>query len=81
MIPTNMSIVFDKQLEHIREFENDVHWFNENYDELCKKYKNEYVAIKHPRVYHAKTQQELLKILEENNIDVYHTYIEFISDM
>jgi hypothetical protein len=75
-----MSIVLDKQLEHIREFEKDVHWYNENYDDLYNKYKNEYVAIKRPKVYNAKDADKLLKILDENNIDVAHTFIEFIND-
>lgn len=80
MIPDNMSIVVDEELENIKEFENDVHWYNENFDYLYNKYKNEYVAIKHSNVYHNKNINELLKILEENYIDFAHTFIEFIND-
>ena len=80
MISDNMSIVVDKELEQLKEFESNFHWYNENHDRLYKDYKNEYVAIKQPKVFHEKDLQKLLKILKDNYINPAHTFIEFIRD-
>jgi hypothetical protein len=73
-----MNIDFDNDLKNLIEFENDFHWASENYNKLYE-YKNEYVAIKHPNIYHSHDIDELLKILKENNIEPAHTFIQFIS--
>ncbi len=75
-----MSIVVDKELEQLKEYEKDFQYFKDNYDEIYKNHKNESVAIKNKKIYHHKDIGKLLQILKDNNIEPAHTFIQFIRD-
>jgi hypothetical protein len=75
-----MSIVLDKEFDQLREYEKDFDYFDDNYDELSNKYKNEFIAIKNGYIYHNKELEGLLQMLKTNKIDSSHTFIQFIRD-
>ncbi len=72
--------VDDKEFERLIEYDKDFDYFNDNYDELYRKFRNEFVAVKNQRIYNDKNPLILLEILNENNVDPVHTVIEFIKD-
>ena len=81
MVILDNSIVVDNDdLEQIREYDKDFDYFNDNYDELYRKHRNEFVAVKNRRIFNHKNPLRLLEILNENNVDPVHTIIEFIKD-
>jgi hypothetical protein len=81
MVLLDKSIVIDNnELEQLREYDKDFDYFNDNYDEFYRKYRNEFVAVKNRRIFNHKNPLNLLEILYENNVDPVHTIIEFIKD-
>lgn len=72
-----MSIIIDKELEQLKEYDNSFQWFIDNYDDLYSKYANEFVAIK-KQIYHDKDFNKLLQTLRENHIEPAQTFIDFI---
>jgi hypothetical protein len=81
MVLLDNGIVIDNdELEQLREYDKDFDYFNDNYDELYRKHRNEFVAVKNRRIFNHKNPLGLLEILNENNVDPVHTIIEFIKD-
>jgi hypothetical protein len=81
MVLLDKSIVADNnELEQLREYDKDFDYFNDNYDELYRKYRNEFVAVKNRRIFNHKSPLKLLEILNENNVNPVHTIIEFVKD-
>ncbi|MCI0698058.1 DUF5678 domain-containing protein [candidate division KSB1 bacterium] len=68
-------------LEKLRSSEADSIWFNEHYEELKAKYKNEWVAVFRKKVVdHHRNQKVLLRRLRENYPqDSDAIVVEFVS--
>ncbi|GEM_PF-1020348 len=68
-------------LEKMRNFEADDIWFNQHYEELKKKYKEEWVAVYHKQVVdHGKNLKPLLQRLRKSHPDhAGEIVIEFVT--
>ena len=75
-------LVYDKRgLENIRAFEDNIHWFKDNYSELKSKYRGQYVAIQNKAVVGSdKNSSVLLENLKRKSIDLTTLAIEFIDE-
>ncbi len=69
-----------KENEFPREYDRDLEYFNNKYNELCLTHKNEFVAVKNRQVYSNRDPLKLLEILNENDIDPRYAIIEFIKN-
>ena len=64
----------------LNQFADDIVWLHTHYDELIKKYNEEFVAIKnHNVVINDKDLNEFERKLREKDIDVSDHVIEFIK--
>jgi hypothetical protein len=68
-------------LEKLRDFRTDSIWFNQHYEELKRKYKEEWVAIFHKQVIdHGKSLKILLRRLRKNYPkDAGDMVVEFVT--
>ena len=69
----------DKKAEQLWQYDKDLNYFIDNYDELYHKHKNEFVAINNLRVFNSKEIDKLIETLNENNIDLALTIIAFVK--
>ena len=71
------------ELELLKKSEEDLEWFNENYEELKEDYDNEFVAIKEGNILaHNKDFEKLLnklKTMKENPANITIKYISKIK--
>ncbi len=74
-------LVVENELEKLKKFNRDVEWFQNNYENLKKDYKGEYVAINNQKVIgHDKDLNILIKKLKEQNEDISSFVIEQIHE-
>ncbi len=69
--------------EHVllEKFESNGIWLNEHYDEIYRKYRNEFVAVKDRRIIaHNSDFEALLKELKAMRIDPGEVLVEYISE-
>ena len=67
-------------LQLLNNLEEDLNWFQENLKSLQAEYEDKIIAIKEKKIIaSAKNIKELLKILEEKEIDQSEVLIETIS--
>ena len=69
--------------EHVllEKFESNGIWLNEHYDEIYRKYRNEFVAVKDRRIIaHNSDFEALLKELKAMRIDLREVLVEYISE-
>jgi len=73
-------IVVDKEvLKRIQKYDADLEWFQNNYKDLKKSYKGQYVAIQDELVIAANEDlKELLEVLKGE--DVSKILIEYVND-
>lgn len=65
-----------------KEYGKDFDHFHANRDDLCRKHKNEFVALKNLTVYHDADPLRLLELLRADGVvDISHAFIEFIGDV
>ncbi len=73
----------ESELELLKKSENDLEWFDENYEELKEEYDNEFVAIKEEQIIsHNKDFEKLLnklKAMKENPANITIKYISKIK--
>jgi hypothetical protein len=72
-------VVDDNELERLIEHDKDFDYSNDNYYELCRKYRNEFAAVKNRRVYNDKNHLVSLEFLNENSVGTVHTVTEFVK--
>lgn len=72
----------EQLIRTLENFEKDSKWFSENYDELKKKYKGEFVLIKDFRVVASgKSMEEIRQKAEEEGIDLSESVVEFVPSI
>ena len=65
----------------LEKFESNGIWLNEHYDEIYRKYRNEFVAVKDRRIIaHNSDFEALLKELKAMRIDLKEVLVEYISE-
>ena len=65
----------------LEKFESNGMWLNEHYDEIYRKYRNEFVAVKDRRIIaHNSNFEDLLKELKAMRIDLREVLVEYISE-
>ena len=65
----------------LEKFESNGIWLNEHYDEIYRKYRNEFVAVKDRRIIaHNSDFEDLLKELKAKRIDLREVLVEYISE-
>jgi len=65
----------------LEKFESNGMWLNEHYDEIYRKYRNEFVAVKDRRIIaHNSDFEALLKELKAMRIDLREVLVEYISE-
>ena len=65
----------------LEKFESNGMWLNEHYDEIYRKYRNEFVAVKDRRIIaHNSDFEALLKELKAMKIDLREVLVEYISE-
>ncbi|HDN73696.1 MAG TPA: hypothetical protein ENG16_01560 [Archaeoglobus sp.] len=65
----------------LEKFESNGMWLNEHYDEIYRKYRNEFVAVKDRRIIaHNSSFEALLKELKAMRIDLREVLVEYISE-
>ena len=65
----------------LEKFESNGIWLNEHYDEIYRKYRNEFVAVKDRRIIaHNSNFEDLLKELKAMRIDLREVLVEYISE-
>jgi len=65
----------------LEKFESNGMWLNEHYDEIYRKYRNEFVAVKDRRIIaHNSDFEALLKELKAMRIDLKEVLAEYISE-
>ena len=65
----------------LEKFESNGMWLNEHYDEIYRKYRNEFVAVKDRRIIaHNSDFEDLLKELKAKRIDLREVLVEYISE-
>ena len=65
----------------LEKFESNGMWLNEHYDEIYRKYRNEFVAVKDRRIIaHNSDFEDLLKELKAMRIDLREVLVEYISE-
>ena len=66
----------DEEIRILEEYEKDVDWFDEHYEELKKKYRDFIIAIEGRRVVaYGKNLSELIKKVEDAGLDPAYVYI------
>jgi len=74
-------LVLTPELRKLRRFDRDLAWFQSHYDDLKKKYKGEYVAVKDRMVIdHDENLTALFDRLKEKREDISSLVVEFISE-
>jgi hypothetical protein len=76
-----LDMAIDEDLGWMDEYGKDLVYFRANRDDLCNKHKNQFVAVKNLKVYHAINPLELQEQLKKNCVDVAHTFVEFMGDV
>jgi len=65
----------------LEKFESNSIWLNEHYDEIYRRYRNEFVAVKDRRIIaHNSDFEALLKELKAMKIDLREVLVEYISE-
>ncbi len=75
-----MNIDLDKELEKLREYEKDFQYVKQNFEEIYKNYKEEFIAVRNEKVYHNRDLHILLKSLTDCNIEPTDAFMEFKKD-
>jgi hypothetical protein len=74
-----MDNIHSNLLLAFKNFEEDSEWFFNNYEKIKEKHKGEYVLIKDKKIIAtARNTEELVKKVEELNIDISMAVIKFI---
>lgn len=74
-------VLYYKELQELKKFSNDLRWFQDNYQNLKKQFKGEYVAVKEARVVdHDKDYHLLLKRLRGRYPDLHNLVVEHINE-
>lgn len=74
-------VLYYKELQELKKFNNDLRWFQDNYENLKKQFRGEYVAVKDARVVdHEKDYHLLLKKLKRTYPDIRNLVIEYINE-
>jgi hypothetical protein len=60
-IPISMAL--DVDLGWMEEYGRDYDYFRANYNDLCRKHKNEFVAIKNLKIYHDANPLKLITMV------------------
>jgi hypothetical protein len=73
--------MYEEEIKKLRQFNEDLRWFQDNYQDLKKRFRGEYVAVLHSKVIdHDKDLHKVLKRLrEEKSLDTSSMVIEFIN--
>jgi len=75
-----MPILVSQQKKEFRKFENNMKWFQDNYEKLRELHAGEYVAINNSEVVmHNKDVRTLITQLREQYKDIGAFVIEFVS--
>ena len=70
-----------KELKFIEILNESIKFVEENFEELQKRYPNEFIAVRGNKVLaHAKNPKTLLKRLEKKGEDLVNVLIEFIPE-
>jgi nicotinamide riboside kinase len=74
-------LVYKKDEKRLEEFDKNIQWFQNNYNDLKKEFKGQYVAINNQEVIdHDKDYNKLLERIKEKFGGASEFVIEFISD-
>jgi hypothetical protein len=73
--------IYEDEIKKLRQFNEDLRWFQDNYRDLKKMFKGEYVAVVHSKVIdHDKDLHQVLKRLRERKgLDTSSMVIEFVN--
>jgi len=73
-------LIYNKELEKLKQFKKDVEWFQNNYTKLKKSYKNQYAAIKDETLLdHDKDLNLLINRLKTKYEDTNSIVVEYIN--
>lgn len=76
-----MQVATRERKEQLKRFEKNVNWFQSNYDDLKRKYKNEYVAIDNQEVLgHDSDLERLIEKMRQKYGDLGAFVIEYLTD-
>ena len=70
-------MTIDDDLEWMEMYGKDYDYFHANYNDLCSKHKNEFVAVKKLKVYHNANPLNLMELLKADGVDIDHKFIVF----
>lgn len=74
-------VISEEHLPHIREFERNQRWFIDNFKQILKEYREEFVAVWNQRIIGADTDLERLsKSAKEKTRDGKGVYVSYVSD-
>ena len=70
-----------EEIRKLRKFDEDLEWFQRNYEKLKKEYKGEYVAVKNRKIIdHDKDARMLLGRLKQKYNNISSLVVEYISE-
>ena len=73
-------VLIKSQKEELKKFEENLKWFQDNYDDLKKKFAGEYVVVNDGKVVlHGKDAKELIEKLRAKYGDIGSFVIEYVS--
>lgn len=74
-------VLYQKELEELKKFNNDLRWFQDNYEDLKRQFRGEYVAVEDAQIIdHDKDYHLLLKRLKKTHSDLRNLVIEYINE-
>jgi hypothetical protein len=74
-------LILTQEIKKLEKFDADLDWFQENYEQIKKEHKGEYVAIKDQKIIDRdKDSYTLIKRLKTKYGDIGSLAIEFVSD-
>ena len=72
--------MYKNEIARLRLFNKDLRWFQDNYEDLKKNFKGEYVAISESKIVdHDRDLHEILRRLREKGFDTSSMVIEFVN--
>ena len=76
-----MQVITKERKEQFKRFDKNVEWFQSHYEELKKRYKNEYVAIDNKKVLgHHPNIERLIEKMRRKYGDLGAFVIEYLTD-
>jgi hypothetical protein len=76
-----MQVITKERKDQFKRFDKNVEWFQSHYEELKKRYKNEYVAVDNEKVLgHDSDLERLIEKMRRKYGDLGAFVIEYLTD-